>query len=154
MKSNKILNILIAAVAIIGGFLFIRIFMEDAQEIVDNVDNLQNTVVSPLISYSYWLFIATVVITIGLSLWSLIRNPENLKKTLGGLGVLAVLLAVAYFLSDSDAVYNTAGIIEYGGEEGSAINHWVGTGIWYSIILGAIASLFFVWDLLKGLVKS
>jgi hypothetical protein len=154
MKSNKILNILIAAIAIIGGFLFIRIFMEDAQAIVDNVDNLQNTVVSPLISYSYYLFLATVVITIGLSLWSLIRNPENLKKTLGGLAVLAVLLAVAYFLSDSDAVYNTAGIIEPGGEEGSSINHWVGTGIWYSIILGAIASLFFVWDLLKGLVKS
>ena len=154
MKSNKILNILIAAITIIGGFLFIRIFMEDAQEIVDNVDNLQNTVVSPLIHYSYWLFIATVVITIGLSLWSLIRNPENLKKTLGGLAVLAVLLAVAYFLSDSDAVYNTAGSIEPGGEEGSSINQWVGTGIWYSIILGAIASLFFVWDLLKGLVKS
>jgi glucan phosphoethanolaminetransferase (alkaline phosphatase superfamily) len=154
MKSNKILNILIAAIAIIGGILFIRIFMEDAQAIVDNVDNLQNTVVSPLISYSYWLFIATVVITIGLSLWSLIRNPENLKKTLGGLVVLAVLLAVAYFLSDSTVIYDAAGKIQPGGEEGSSINHWVGTGIWYSIILGAIASLFFVWDLLKGLVKS
>ena len=77
MKSNKILNFVIAAIAIIGGILFIRIFMEDAEEIVDNVDNLQNTVVSPLISYSYWLFIAAVVITIGLSLWSLIRNPKR-----------------------------------------------------------------------------
>ena len=153
MKSNKILNILIAAMAIIGGILFIRIFMEDTQALEENVD-LQNSVVSPLISYSYWLFIAAVVITIGLSFWSLIRNPENLKKTLGGLAVLAVLLAVAYFLSDSDAVYNTAGAIEPGGEAGSAINQWVGAGIWYSIILGGIASLFFVWDLLKGLVKS
>jgi len=153
MKSNKILNILIAAIAIIGGILFIRIFMEDAQAIEENVD-LQNSIVSPLISYSYWLFIATVVITIGLSMWSLIRNPENLKKTLGGLAVLAVLLAVAYFLSDSNVVYNAAGGIEPGGEEGSSVNHWVGTGIWYSIILGAIASLFFVWDLLKGLFKS
>jgi len=153
MKSNKILNILIAAIAIIGGILFIRIFMEDAQAIEENVD-LQNSIVSPLISYSYWLFIATVVITIGLSMWSLIINPENLKKTLGGLAVLAVLLAVAYFLSDSNVVYNTAGGIEPGGEEGSSVNHWVGAGIWYSIILGSIASLFFVWDLLKGLFKS
>ncbi len=153
MKSNKILNILIAAIAIIGGVLFIRIFMEDTQALEENVD-LQNSVVSPLISYSFWLFIAAVVITIGLSFWSLIRNPENLKKTLGGLAVLAVLLAVAYFLSDSNAVYNTAGVIESGGEAGSATNQWVGAGIWYSIILGGIASLFFVWDLLKGLVKS
>ena len=55
MKSNKILNILIAAIAIIGGILFIRIFMEDAEAIETNVE-LQNSVVSPLISFSTWLF--------------------------------------------------------------------------------------------------
>lgn len=153
MKSTKILNILIAIIAIIGGFLFIRIFMEDTETIETNVD-VANQVVSPLIYYSTYLFYAAVVITIALSFWGLIRNPENLKKTLGGVAVLAVLLFIAYFLSDSEAVYNAAGKIEPGGEEGSSINHWVGTGIWYSIILGGIASLFFVWDLLKGLVKS
>jgi len=153
MKSNKILSILIAAIAIIGGFLFIRIFMEDAEVIKTDVD-VANSVVSPLIYYSTYLFYAAVIITIGLSLISLVRNPENLKKTLGGLAILGVLLLVAYFLSDSEAVYNAAGGIEEGGEEGSAVNKWVGTGIWYSVILGGIASLFFVWDLLKGLVKS
>ncbi|EAQ43230.1 hypothetical protein [Polaribacter sp. MED152] len=153
MKSNKILSILIAAIALIGGFLFIRIFMEDAEVIETDVD-VANSVVSPLIYYSTYLFYAAVIITIGLSLISLVRNPENLKKTLGGLAILGVLLLVAYFLSDSEAVYNAAGGIEEGGEEGSAVNKWVGTGIWYSVILGGIASLFFVWDLLKGLFKS
>ena len=154
MKSNKILNILIAAIALIGGILFIRIFMEDSQEIVDNVDNLQNTVVSPLISFSFWLFIIAVIVTIALSLWSMIRNPENLKKTFGGIAVLAILLVIAYFLSDSNVVYNAAGAIDRGGEEGSTINRWVGAGIWYSLILGGIAGIFFIVDLLKGLVKS
>ncbi|WP_405562960.1 hypothetical protein [Polaribacter sp. Asnod6-C07] len=154
MKSNKILSIFIAAIAIIGGILFIRIFMEDADAIENDVD-VANSVVSPLIYYSTWLFIAGVVITIGLSLFSLVRNPENLKKTLGGLAVLAVLLVIAYFLSDSEAVYDANGIgILPGGEEGSSVNQWVGAGIWYSVILGVIASGFFVWDLLKGLVKS
>lgn len=152
MKSNKILNILIAAIALIGGVLFIRVLMEDSVAIEESVD-LQNSLVSPLISFSYWLCIAAVVITIGLAFLSLIRNPENLKKTLGGLAVLAVLLGIAYVLSDSNVVYNSAGGIEAGGEEGSAINHWVGAGIWYSIILGSIAGLFFVWDLVKGLIK-
>ncbi len=68
-------------------------------------------------------------------MWSLVRNPENLKENLLGLGVLAVLLAVAYFMADSNAVYNAAGSIESGGEEGSAVNQWVGAGIWYSVIL-------------------
>ncbi|PQJ77238.1 hypothetical protein [Polaribacter glomeratus] len=153
MKSNKILNILIAAIALIGGVLFIRVLMEDSQAIVESVD-LQNSLVSPLVSFSYWLCIAAVVITIGLALWSLVRNPENLKKTLGGLAVLGVLLAVAYFLSDSNVIYDAAGKVQPGGEAGSSINHWVGAGIWYSIILGGIASIFFVFDLIKGLIKS
>jgi len=153
MKSNKILSIIIAVVALVGAFLFIRIFMEDAEAIETNVD-LQNKVISPIIYYSTFLLIATVVITLVLSLWSLVRNPENLKKTLMGLGVLAVLLIVSYFLSDSEAVINAAGGISEGGEAGSSVNKWVGTGIWYSLILGAIASLFFVYDLVKGLIKS
>ena len=154
MKSNKILNILITLIAVVGGILFIGIFMEDAEALKTDVD-LGNSVISPLIYYSTWLFYATVIVTIVLSLWSIFRNPENLKKTLAGLGVLAVLLVVAYFLSDTAAVYDANGLkVLEGGEEGSSTNKWVGTGIWYSVILGGIASLFFVWDLLKGLVKS
>ncbi|MFC4267605.1 hypothetical protein [Polaribacter marinivivus] len=154
MKSNKILNILITLIAVVGGILFIRIFMEDAEALKTDVD-LGNNVISPLIYYSTWLFYATVIVAIVLSLWSMFRNPENLKKTLAGLGVLAVLLVVAYFLSDTAAVYDANGLkVLEGGEEGSSTNKWVGTGIWYSVILGGIASLFFVWDLLKGLVKS
>ncbi|WP_299015825.1 hypothetical protein [uncultured Polaribacter sp.] len=153
MKSNKILNIIIAAVALVGAFLFVKIFMEDTEAIETSVE-LQNSVISPIIYYSTFLLIAGVVIAVLLSLWSLIRNPENLKKTLLGLAVLAVLLIVANFLSDSEAVINAAGGISPGGEEGSSINKWVGTGIWYSLILGGIASLFFVYDLVKGLIKS
>lgn len=154
MKSNKILNILITLIAVVGGILFIRIFMEDAEALKTDVD-LGNSVISPLIYYSTWLFYATVIVAIVLSLWSMFRNPENLKKTLASLGVLAVLLVVAYFLSDTAAVYDANGLkVLEGGEEGSSTNKWVGTGIWYSVILGGIASLFFVWDLLKGLVKS
>ncbi|MFD2529487.1 hypothetical protein [Polaribacter marinaquae] len=153
MKSNKILNIIIAVVALVGAFLFIKIFMEDSEAIETDVD-LQNSVVSPIIYYSTFLLIAAVVIAVALSLWSLIRNPENLKKTLMGLAVLGVLLVISYFLSDSEAVINAAGGISEGGEAGSATNKWVGTGIWYSIILGGVASLFFVYDLVKGLIKS
>ena len=154
MKSNKILNILIAAIALIGGFLFIRVFMEGSEAIKTDVD-VANSVVSPLISFSFWMFIIGVIITVVLSIWTIIKNPENLKKTLGGLAVLAVFLFIAYFLADSNAVYDANNInILKGGEEGSTTNKWVGTGIWYSFILGTIAALFFVFDLLKGLVKS
>ena len=153
MKSNKILNIFIAAIAIIGAILFIRVFMEDTEVIETNVD-VQNNVISPLISFSFWLFISAVVIAVVLSILTIIKNPENLKKMLMSLAALGVLLAVAYVMADSDVVYDAAGKIQPGGEGGSATNQWVGAGIWYSVILGGIASVFFVWDLIKGLIKS
>ncbi|QTE21642.1 hypothetical protein [Polaribacter cellanae] len=153
MKSNKILSILIAVIALIGAFLFIRIFMEDADAIENDVA-VQNKVISPIIYFSTILLYASVAITVLLSLWSLIMNPQNLKKTLLGLGVLGVFLIVAYFMADSNAVLDTQGVVLEGGEAGATSNQWVGTGIWYSILLGGIASLFFVYDLLKGLIKS
>ena len=154
MKSNRILNIVIAAIAIIGAILFIRVFMEDKEVIETNVD-VQNGVISPLISFSYWLFIAAVVIAIGLSLWAIVKNPENLKKMLMSLVALGILLLIAYFIADSNVVYDANGLkVLPGGEEGSATNKWVGTGIWYSVILGGIATIFFVWDLVKGIIKS
>ncbi|QTD39048.1 hypothetical protein JL193_07310 [Polaribacter batillariae] len=153
MKSNKILSILIAVIALIGAFLFIRIFMEDT-EAIETDAALQNKVISPIIYFSTILLYAAVIITVLLSLWSLIMNPQNLKKTLLGLGVLGVILIIAYFMADANAVVDAQGLVLEGGEAGATSNQWVGTGIWYSIILGGLASLFFVYDLLKGLIKS
>jgi len=151
MKNNlsKILNIFIAVVALIGAFLFISIFMSAGSDV-----KALDSSVGNIVSFSTILLYFAVGATVILSLIGLFRNPENLKKTLLGIAVLGVVLVFAYFLADSDAVLDTAGKIIEGGEAGSTTNQWVGTGIWYSIALGLVACLFFVYDLLKGLVKS
>ena len=71
-----------------------------------------------------------------------------------GVGLLAVVLIICYFMADSNAVLDTQNKVLEGGEAGTATNQWVGTGIWFSIALGLVASLFFVYDLVKGLIKS
>ncbi|MDB2385132.1 hypothetical protein N9V96_01535 [Polaribacter sp.] len=156
MKGNnfsKILNILIAVIAIVGAVLFIRIFMADGDALQEDVD-LQNSLISPIIYFSTILFIAAVAIAILLSLWTLVRNPENLKKMLLSLAVLGVFLIIAYSLSDNSvAVLDNNGMVLEGGEAGSSTNKWVGTGIMYSLILGAIAGIGFVVDLVRGLIK-
>ncbi|MGB2225412.1 MAG: hypothetical protein ACPH5K_05655 [Polaribacter sp.] len=153
MKSNKLLNISIAVISVIGIILFIRVAAEDKEALGASVD-LQNSLVSPLVYFSTYLLYASVIIAIALSMISLVRNPDNLKKTLMSLAVLGVIFLISYFTADSAAVLDTQGAVLKGGEEGSTTNQMVGTGIWYSVFLGAIASVFFVWDLVKGLVKS
>ena len=151
MKNNlsKILNIFIAIIAIIGAFLFIRIFMTDEGD----TEALSGSVGS-IVTFSTILLYFAIGATLILSLISLFTNPDNLKKTLLGVAVLGVVLVFAYFLADSNAVLDTQGKVLKGGDAGTSVNQWVGTGIWYSVCLGLVASLFFVYDLVKGLIKS
>ena len=156
MKDNKISKIItyvITALSVIGIFLLVRVLMA-GEEAVENDVDVANKVVSPLVYFSQYLLYFAIGITLVLSLGGLFKNSESLKKTLLGLGVLGLLFLAAYGLSDSNVVMDDADIILPGGEEGSSTNRIVGTGIWFSIILGIIGSGFFVADLVKGLIKS
>ena len=147
-KFSKILTIIVAVISVIGIALFINV------SITDDVPESISGAVGPLIGFSLYLFYAAVIITVALSIRGLVKNPENLKKTLIGLAAMAVLLIIAYILGDSEAVLDAQGNVLKGGELGSSSNQWVGSLIWYSSILVLIGSIFFVYDLAKGLVKN
>ncbi|WOC40907.1 hypothetical protein [Polaribacter sp. HL-MS24] len=156
MKDNnlaKYLSIFVAVIAVIGAVLFIRVFMEDTTAL-ENDPAVQQSVINPIVWFSAFLLYASVIIALVLSVWSMIKNPQNLKKMVLGVGLLAVVLIICYFMADSNAVLDTQNKVLEGGEAGTATNQWVGTGIWFSIALGLVASLFFVYDLVKGLIKS
>jgi len=147
-KFSKILTIIVAVISVIGIALFINV------SITDDVPESISGAVGPLIGFSLYLFYAAVFITVVLSIRGLVKNPENLKKTLIGLAAMAVLLIIAYILGDSEAVLDAQGNVLKGGELGSSSNQWVGSLIWYSSILVLIGGIFFVYDLAKGLVKN
>ena len=147
-KISKILTIIVAVISVIGIALFINVsFTDDVPESISGA-------VGPLIGFSLYLFYAAVIITVALSIRGLVKNPENLKKTLIGLAAMAVLLIIAYILGDSEAVLDAQGNVLKGGELGSSSNQWVGSLIWYSSILVLIGGIFFIYDLAKGLVKN
>jgi hypothetical protein len=138
----------VAVISVIGIALFINV------SITDDVPESISGAVGPLIGFSLYLFYAAVIITVALSIRGLVKNPENLKKTLIGLAAMGVLLVIAYILGDSEAVLDAQGNVLKGGELGSSSNQWVGSLIWYSSILVLIGGIFFVYDLAKGLVKN
>ena len=144
--NNKILTLLIAAISLIGAALFVNVVRIDKEDV-----EALSTAVGPLVSYSTWLLIGVVVVAIVASLWGMLKNPAALKKTLLGILALAVLFAVSYFMSsDAQVLGADGGLLSAQG----STSKWVGTGISFSMFLGAIAGAFFVWDLLKGIVKS
>ena len=135
-KVSKILSLVSGLIGLIAIYFLARIIMEGDDAVKESLD-LQNSLVSPFVSFAKVILIITTVITVVFSLWNLVRHPKLLKKTLVSIAALAVLLLIAYMMATDEATLNMSGNIIKDGEAGST-SKWVSTGIWYSMILGAI----------------
>lgn len=151
-KISKILSLVSGFIGLVAIYFLTRIIMEGDDAVKESLD-LQNSLVSPFVSFAKIILIITTVITVIFSLWNLIRHPKALKKSLVSLGILAVILIIAYAMASDEAVTNMSGNIIKDGEAGST-SKWVSTGIWYSLILGGVGLCFFLWDFVKSLVSK
>lgn len=152
-KLSKVLTILAVIIALIGAFFYIRI-LSAGDEAIETTADLQNSIISPFVWLTVVVLGITVVASLLSSISSLIKKPEQLKKTLLSIGVLGVILVISYFLHDSSAALDASGAVLKGGAEGATSNVWSSTGIWFSVILGAIGLALFLVDMVKSLVKS
>ncbi|CAM1346055.1 hypothetical protein [Tenacibaculum crassostreae] len=147
MKNNRLITIIVALLSLVGIVLFIMTMGVDTEDKVAMSD-----AVSPLVTYSLVLLGLTAGVTVLASIFSLFKNPAALKKALLGILAIGVLFVISYMLSNDGQVVGASN--EIVAEAGSSVSKNTSTGIWLSIILIVIAGAFFVWDLLKGLVKS
>jgi len=150
-KFSKILTLVTGLIGLIGFYYFIRIMMEGDDAIMNDAD-LQGSILSPFVSFATYLLIATAVIAVVFSMLNLFKHPQVLKRTLLGVGVLAVILIIAYAGASDGAVTNSVGDVLPDGEAGT-VSKWVSTLISFSFYLGAIGLVFFVLDFVKSLVK-
>ena len=151
-KVSKILSLASGLIGLIAIYFLVRIIMEGDDAVKESLE-LQNSLVSPFVSFARIVLIITTVITVIFSLWNLVRQPKLLKKTLLSLAALGVLLLIAYMMASDAAVTNISGNVIKDGEAGST-SKWVSTGIWYSLMLGGIGLAFFLWDFVKSLVST
>lgn len=151
-KISKILSLASGLIGLIAIYFLVRIIMEGDDAVKESLD-LQNSLVSPFVQFAKVILIITTVIAVVFSLWNLVRQPKLLKKTLVSLAALAVVLLISYMMASDEATRNLSGNIIKDGEAGST-SKWVSTGIWYSMILGAVGLGFFLWDFVKSLVST
>jgi len=153
-KLSGILTIVAGLIGFIAFYFFIRIMMEgdEAIELMLADETISDSIVSPFISFAKFILISTMLIAVGFSIINLIKHPEVLKRSLLGVGILAVLLIISYVMASDAAVTDIVGNVLKDGEAGS-VSKWVSTGINFSIVLGGIGLLFFVVDFGRSLVK-
>ncbi|MDF1516848.1 MAG: hypothetical protein RQ864_06960 [Lutibacter sp.] len=151
-KTSKILTFVTGFIGLVGFYFFIRIVMEGDDAIKED-GALQASILSPFISFSIFLLIASALIAIIFSLLNLTKHPEVLKRTLLGVGAMGLLLVLAYVFASDEAVTDAMGKVLPDGEAGT-VSQWVSTLINYSFILGAIGLGFFLFDFVRSLVKN
>ncbi len=153
-KMSKILMVVVLAIAIIGIILMAMVPNslppEESPDYQAAIAQ-QSSAMSSYVGYALFLLYAVVIITIVLSILNLLKKPAMLKRALLGVGVLGVILLIAYFMADGSAVYDATGKV-FPGSEGST-SKWVGTGIIYSMILLIAGAVLFVFDMIKNIVK-
>ncbi len=151
-KVSKILSLVSGFIGLVAIYFLTRIIMEGDDAVKESLE-LQNSLVSPFVSFAKIILIITTIVALVFSLWNLIKHPKLLKKTLASVGILAVLLIFAYAISSDAEVTNMSGNVIKDGEAGST-SKWVSTGIWYSMVLGGVGLGFFLWDFVKSLVSK
>ena len=151
-KVSKILSLVSGLIGLIAIYFLVRIIMEGDDAVKESLD-LQNSLVSPFVQFAKVILLITTVVAVVFSLWNLVRQPKLLKKTLISLAALGVLLLISYIGASDEATTNMSGNIIKDGEAGST-SKWVSTGIWYSMILGAIGLGFFIWDFIKSIASK
>ncbi len=103
------------------------------------------------VSYAIALLIITAALAVVFPMLNMFKKPALLKKTLMYLAILGVVLAAAYFMAGSEAVYDASNKV-FEGSEGST-SKWVGTAINYSFILLFVGGVLFLFDMVKNLIK-
>lgn len=148
-KLSKILSIVSGVIGIVAVYFLLRIIMAGDDSVKESLE-LQNSLVSPFVSFAKIILIITTIIAIVFSVLNLIKHPQLLKKTLISLAALGILLIFAYVMADDGETLNASGIVLKDGEAGST-SKWVSTGIWYSLILGGVGLLGVLWDFVKSI---
>lgn len=151
-KIVKIVNLVTGLFGVIGIFFLIRLVAVGDDAVIASAD-LQDSIVSPAISFTTILLYLAIILAVGFSIWNLILHPKLLKKALISIAALAVVLVLSYLLADDSAVTDMYGNVIKDGEAGT-VSKWVSAGIWYTAILGLVGFVLFLLGFVKSLFKA
>lgn len=154
---TKYLKYISMVIGILGFIYYIRILMvgsidSDKLEIgdTDSVERMESLsgIVGGFMDVTLWILVILIIIVLIFTVINLLKNPVALKKAIIAIVVLGILFAVSYMIADSGKVVTKAETIEAG-----STSKLIEGGIWFSIILGAIAFVGFIFDSVKNLIK-
>ncbi|WP_026914052.1 hypothetical protein [Christiangramia portivictoriae] len=145
MTLHKVLKYLALVIGVIGLILLGRIIATGDDAIKASAD-LQGSHLDPFMWIAYIVLAAVVVLVAIFVIVGLFRG--NIKNTIIAVGSFAVIIIIAYVLSDGEATQ-----LKDGTMLSASADHWVGAGLITFYILAAVAIAAMVFSGIKKLAK-
>ena len=145
MTLHKILKYLALVIGVIGLILLGRIIMA-GDEAIDASADLQNSLLDPFMWVAYIVMALILVLVIVFVIAGLFRG--NIKNTLISVGAFAVIVVIAYLLTDGNEI-----VMKDGETLSASGSHWVGAGLVTFYILAAIAVGAMILSGVRKLIK-
>ena len=148
MNIQTIVKIISAIFGLLGVIFLFRIIGSGDEEIKMAASMGDFSTVSPLVSLAIAILLITVIITLLFSLLNLASSTEKLKKSLIFIGCFAVIVGIAFALSEgAETSLKDGNMLSANG------SRWVGTGLRMFYILAALAILSMVLSGAKKLLN-
>jgi len=145
MTLHKVLKYLALVIGVIGLILLGRIIATGDDAIKASAD-LQGSHLDPFMWIAYLVLAVIVVLVAIFVIVGLFRG--NIKNTIIAVGSFAVIIILAYVLSDGEATQ-----LKDGTMLSASGDHWVGAGLITFYILAGIAIAAMVFSGIKKLAK-
>jgi len=145
MTLHKVLKYLALVIGVIGLILLGRIIATGDDAIKASAD-LQGSHLDPFMWIAYLVLAVIVVLVAIFVIVGLFRG--SIKNTIIAVGSFAVIIIVAYVLSDGEATQ-----LKDGTMLSASADHWVGAGLITFYILAAVAIAAMVFSGIKKLAK-
>lgn len=145
MTLHKILKYLALVIGVIGLILLGRIIMA-GDDAIDASADLQASLLDPFMWVAYIVMAVVVILVAVFVIAGLFRG--NIKNTLISVGAFAVIVVIAYLLTDGNEI-----VMKDGDILSASGSHWVGAGLVTFYILAAIAVGAMILSGVRKLIK-
>jgi len=98
MSLQRIANWVKIGLMAFASIFFLLLLFKGDQVIMSDV-GVQNQLVGPFLGVTYVFLVIAVLIALAFALFQIIDKPQDAKASLLGIGAIAVILVVSYFLA-------------------------------------------------------
>ncbi len=158
MIAHKVVKYLSMALCLLAAVFFVYALSVGDDPIQMDEDGIQSTTVVPMMYIAYIVMALIVGLVLVFVVINLFTKPGALKSAIVSVGIMLVIVLLAYFVFADDSVLDPLTqkpvMLDDGEALTAADSQWIGAALWTFYIIGILAIASVIWAGASKLVKK